>query len=292
MERVRALVVAVIGPIAVLGAARWARRLTVVDRLRGPEPRLRIPAGVRTRIAGALDAAAISRSVDEALHTWLLAGAIAGLLGFGFAGTPTAVAGVVCVLVGAPLLVVSARGRRARLVAAGVPNAVDRVAAELRAGGTVATAIVTVAEGDDPLAGDFARIHARLRVGSSLDAALRCWTTERAVEGVGAVAGALAVCASAGGRSADALDGLSSSLRDHLAVVAEAQALSAQARLSAVVVASVPIAYLAWSMLVDPHALHVLFATSIGRVCVALGLGLEALGGWWMRRIIRAGSVL
>jgi len=289
---VRALVVAVIGTIAAVGAARWARRLTVVDRLRGPEPRLHIPAALRARIGTALDAAAIEKSVDEAVHSWLLAGAIAGLIGFGFAGVSTAAAGIVCVGAGAPLLVASARGRRTRLIAAGVPNAVERIAAELRAGGTVTTAIVGLSQSDIALAGDFARIDARLRMGSSLEAALRCWAIERPVEGVGATAGALAVCASAGGRGADALDGLSSSLRDHLAVVAEAQALSAQARLSAIVVGSVPIAFLAWSMLVDPNALHALFATSVGRVCVALGLALEAVGAWWMRKIIRAGSVL
>jgi hypothetical protein len=34
----------------------------------------------------------------------------------------------------------------------------------------------------------------------------------------------------------------------------------------------------------------VLTATLFGRICLALGLGLEGLGGWWMRRIVRAGS--
>ena len=54
--------------------------------------------------------------------------------------------------------------------------------------------------------------------------------------GVDASAGALALCASVGGRSADALDGLATSLRDRLAVGAEARALSSQARMSAMVV--------------------------------------------------------
>jgi tight adherence protein B len=75
-------------------------------------------------------------------------------------------------------------------------------------------------------------------------------------------------------------------------VIAEAHALSAQARLSAVVVGSAPIAYLAWSVLVDPASLHSLVATPVGQVCLAIGLALELVGAWWMRRIIRAGSVL
>jgi Flp pilus assembly protein TadB len=42
--------------------------------------------------------------------------------------------------------------------------------------------------------------------------------------------------------------------------------------------------------LVDPGALHVLTGTLFGRICLLLGLGLEALGAWWMRSIVRSGS--
>jgi tight adherence protein B len=292
VERVRTVGVAVIGAFLCWGATRSARRFAVADRLRPSEPRVRIPSGIHARLATLLDAAAVSKSPEEVLQSWLLATAVAASLGFGLAGATTAVAAIALVLVGAPVLVMSARGRRTRLLAAAVPSAIDRVAAELRAGGTIGTAIVGLAAGDDVLAVDFARLDARMQLGSSLDVALRAWARERPVEGVDAAAGALAVCASAGGRGADALDGLASSLRERHAVVSEAHALSAQARLSALVVGSAPIVYLAWSTLVDPHAVHTLFATSIGRVCVAIGLMLEALGGWWMRRIIRAGSVL
>ena len=93
-----------------------------------------------------------------------------------------------------------------------------------------------------------------------------------------------------GGRSADALDGLATSLRDRLGVAAEARALSSQARMSAIVVGGAPVAYIVWSAVVDPHALQVLTGTLFGRVCLGLGLGLEVLGGWWMRSIVRSGS--
>ena len=47
--------------------------------------------------------------------------------------------------------------RRARQIAAAVPETLERVASELRSGGTVATAIGAVAVGDGPLAPDMAR---------------------------------------------------------------------------------------------------------------------------------------
>ncbi len=100
------------------------------------------------------------------------------------------------------------------------------------------------------------------------------------------------MCAAVGGRAADALDGMASSLRDRGAVAAEARSLSSQARMSAVVVGGTPLLYLAWSALVDRDQLHALVGTPTGRVCVVAGIGLEAAGAWWMRRILRAGSYL
>jgi Flp pilus assembly protein TadB len=64
--------------------------------------------------------------------------------------------------------------------------------------------------------------------------------------------------------------------------------LSAQTRLSAVVVGAAPLGYLAFSALVDPRSLGVLVGTGVGRVCLVVGLALEGLAALWMRRIVRS----
>ena len=69
---------------------------------------------------------------------------------------------------------------------------------------------------------------------------------------------------------------------------AEAHALSAQSRMSAIVVGAAPIGYLAFSGLVDPGSASALVGTGVGRVCLALGLGLEGLAALWIRRIVRS----
>jgi tight adherence protein B len=104
---------------------------------------------------------------------------------------------------------------------------------------------------------------------------------------VRAVAGALAVATTVGGRAADALDGLAASLRERLGAAAEARALSSQARLSAMVVGAAPMGYLAFSALVDPSSVSVLLTTATGRVCLAVGVVLDALAVLWMRRVVR-----
>ena len=75
-------------------------------------------------------------------------------------------------------------------------------------------------------------------------------------------------------------------MRDRLGAVAEARSLSAQARLSAVVVGASPLVYLVFSALVDPGSVAQLVGTGFGRVCLVLGLALEAAAALWMRRIL------
>jgi tight adherence protein B len=289
---VRIVIIGVVGTALATWFAHRARSYAVADRLRLPTKGTsrRVPAWLQVRVAAALDAAAIEATVERALSTWMWSVTVAGVLGFGVGGPQIALGLALLAGIGAPVVVRSMRERRGRLIAAVVPETLERVASELRSGGTVATAISAVASADGPLAPDMARVDTRVRLGASLVQALGAWARERSVAGVDAAAGALAMCSSVGGRSADALDGLATSLRDRLGVAAEARAMSSQARMSAVVVGGAPVAYIAWSAVVDPHALQVLTGTGFGRVCLVLGIGLEALGGWWMRSIVRSGS--
>jgi tight adherence protein B len=251
-----------------------------------------IPGLLERRVGAALDAAALDVSVEHAIEYWAIGVVVVAILGAAVGGAAGAVAGAMLAGAGAPIGLAAARGRRARLIGASVPITIDGIASELRAGGTIATAVRGIARSDGVLAPDFARIDARLLLGAPIAEAFRSWARERDAPGVDVAAGALAMCATVGGRAADALDGVASSLRDRGAVVAEARALSAQARMSALVVGGTPFLYVGWSALADRQALHALLGTPTGRACVALGVGLEALGAWWMRRILRAGSFL
>jgi tight adherence protein B len=245
------------------------------------------------RIEPALNAAALDIHVASALQLWCAVAVGIGFVGaaaFGAFGVGVIAAGVV--LAAGPISLFAARGRRDRALTAEIPATIDRIASELRAGGTVNTAIVALAESDGRLAGDFASIRARCELGAPIAESLRAWRRERDLAGVDVAAGALAMCAAVGGRAAEALEGLAASLRDRIALAAEARALSAQARMSAYVVGGTPLLYLAWSATVDRDALHAVVGTSVGRVCLLLGCALEVVGALWMRRILRAGSAL
>ena len=268
--------------------ARAARRVGVVTRvaaLRDGRPS-RLPGALRGRLQPWLDSADVAMPAEAAVQTWILAVLVSALLGLAFAP----VLAVPCALAAGaagPVGLYLARQRRDRRAAEAVPAALERIAAELRGGATVGGAIDTVAAGGGALAVDLRRVRSRLVLGAPVGDALAAWASERDVHGVRAAAGSLALAATVGGPAADALDGLAASLRDRLGAFAEARALSAQARMSAVVVGAGPIGYVLISALIDPGATARMYSTPVGRACLAAGLLLELAGAAWMRALLR-----
>ena len=217
---------------------------------------------------------------------------VAGVVGLGFGGPQIALGLAVVVAVGRP-------GRGAGDARA--PGAADRGggARDARTG-RVGAAIGRHGR-DRDRRGRRRRRSARARHGAGRHARAprrvararrwRAWSSERAVVGVDASAGALAMCASVGGRSADALDGLATSLRDRLggrgrgarAVVAGADVGAGRRRRAGRVHRVVGAGRSARAARAHRHRRS-------GARASSLGLGLEALGGWWMRSIVRSGS--
>jgi tight adherence protein B len=283
------LLLAVVGPLACAGLVTAGRRAAAAGRVRalGPPRQWRVPRRWRGSVERALLDADLALEPEPAVEYWVIA--TLGVTGLCAAFAPVlAIPAAGAALVAGPVGLRLARSRRERRFAAGLPGALEQVAAELRGGGTVAAAVERLAAPDGAVAFDFRRVHVRTQLGLPLADALAGWPPEHDVPGVRAAAGALSVAAAMGGRAAEAIDGLAASLRHRLEATAEAHALSAQARLSAVVVGVAPLGYLAFSALVDPRSVTVLVATGVGRVCLGVGLGLEALAALWIRRIVRS----
>jgi tight adherence protein B len=178
-------------------------------------------------------------------------------------------------------------GRADRAARAALPGVLDHVVAQLRAGGTVPDALRALAQRDGPLRHDFRRVTARLDLGATVEESLHGWAEERPVAGVRAAAGALTMVLALGGAAASPLEGLAVSLRNDETAAGEARALSAQARVSAVVVGLAPLVYLAFSTMTDPASARVLVDSFLGRVCLVTGLGLEVLAVVWMRALVK-----
>lgn len=258
-----------------------------VDRLGASERRVWLPGVFARPLALALEESGVDVTPADAIRVALVGSGAAAVVG-GVLAPAMAVLGSLAVLAGAASWLHVARRGANRRVEAAIPELLEHVASELRSGGSVPWAIEAAQERGGPLAADLGRIRLRLALGAAIEDALAPWAAERPVSGVAETSGALVVAVEAGSGAADALDALAASLRDRLAVVAEARSLATQARLSAVVVAGAPVGFLVWSALVDRRTFTALVDTPLGRVCLVLGLAFEAVGALWSRRILRS----
>jgi len=134
-------------------------------------------------------------------------------------------------------------------------------------------------------------IAAEVRTGGSLTAAHAAqhapWCTHSARPDADeqVVLQALHATRTLGGPVAATLDAAAALLRERIAIRAEAAAHSAQARLSARVLTGVPLVFCLWNMLTSA-SFRSAWLSPVGRMCAIVGLACNALGWWWMRRIV------
>lgn len=93
-----------------------------------------------------------------------------------------------------------------------------------------------------------------------------------------------------GGGGGRALDAAASALRERAALAAEVRAQAATARLSALVLVVLPVGFAGWTLAVDAGARAFLLGGPVGWSVATAGLALDALGAWWMRRLVRAAA--
>jgi tight adherence protein B len=170
-----------------------------------------------------------------------------------------------------------------------VISQLDDISGALRAGTSLREAIVGIGGTVPPAASTvldgFATELAR---GASLGAVCRQRARTTTDHRDRLVAAAIALAAAGGGQQARAVDATSDAVREHLALAAEVRAQAAQATLSALVLAVTPLVFTAWSASSDARVRSFLFGDPLGVACLAGGLTLDALGGWWMARLCRS----
>lgn len=157
----------------------------------------------------------------------------------------------------------------------------DELGRRVRGGASLGVAVHEVAT-DGPLLA-VARLHRR---GIALAEACRPLADDPD-HGVALTAATLCLLAGTGGAAGRALDAAAGALRERAAVAADVRAQAATARLSALVLVALPVGFAAWSTATNPAARRFLFGSALGWSVAGAGLGLDAVGAWWMQRLVR-----
>jgi tight adherence protein B len=182
--------------------------------------------------------------------------------------------------------------RRAAQRSARLPEVVERIASAVRAGRSVRGALAEVAlDAPAPIDEELAPAALVLEHGGGLDDALRTWGAAAGpAPDVALVLTALGLAGRAGGEVARALDRVAATLRERRELRAEVRALATQARASAAVLIAAPLGFAALVSTIEPGVVRFLATTPVGGLCLILGLALDALGAWWMGRIVASAA--
>jgi tight adherence protein B len=164
------------------------------------------------------------------------------------------------------------------------------LAAAMRAGMSVQQALGYAArEAEEPLRIELERVVEDLEVGVELGQAIDAWTRRVGTEDARLLMTAVDLHRSIGGDLPAVLDQVSASVRDRLGAAREVLALTAQARLSGVVLGLLPIGFLAFLWITSRRDIEGVVRTRAGVAAVLSGLALDAVGFLWIRRLVDVG---
>ena len=168
------------------------------------------------------------------------------------------------------------------------PDALGQITRSVRVGMPVVEAVRFVAtEAPEPTAMEFRAVADRLAVGVALDEALAEIAPRTGLPEYGFFATALSLQSRTGGGIAETLDNLADVIRKRVALRQRAIALSAEAKTSAAILASLPVLTGLALMAVTPSYAMVLFTTESGKMAMALATGMMLSGIMVMRFIIK-----
>jgi tight adherence protein B len=220
----------------------------------------------------------------------ITAGAALGLgaLGLVAGGPLPALVGVVLAPIGARLIISRATRRRQAAFLEQLDDALQLMAGSLRAGHSVLRALDTVSHDTAaPISEEFSRAVNETRVGRDLGAALEEIVDRTQSDDFAWVVQAIAIHREVGGNLAEVLDRVSSTIRERGQLRRQARALSAEGRISGIVLLALPFAITGVLLLVSPQYVGRLFSSSGGITAVVIAGVLMVVGAVWVRQTVK-----
>jgi tight adherence protein B len=169
-----------------------------------------------------------------------------------------------------------------------LPDAVDLIARSLRAGHSLPSALVNVAEEvADPLGPEFQQCADEMTFGLPFREAMLNLFRRFPLQDLQFLIAAILVQKETGGNLAELLDKTAAVLRSRIQLQQKVKVYTAQGRMTGVILVSLPFASFILLNLVRPGYTSPLFETEVGRKMVYGTLVSMALGAIFIRRIIQ-----
>lgn len=255
--------------------------LGVIDSRLKPQP-----SGILSRRR--LDSAGLKKQPADYL---LLAGIItvlAGVIGFLLGGIFPAILLIIAAPIGLALSLKLLTSRRQAKFDDQVPDTLRMLAGGMRAGHSLLRSLDAAGqENEAPMADELSRVVNETRIGRDLGESLLDVADRTKSEDFSWIAQAIEIHREVGGDLAEVLDHVGETIRDRNQVRRQVRALSAEGRVSAMVLISLPILLFIALQFINPVYAKVFSSTVPGYLMIAASAVMLSLGAFWLSRLIK-----
>lgn len=186
------------------------------------------------------------------------------------------------------LTVIRIRSRRVRKFVEQLPLAIEIIVRSLNAGHPLTTAIALVGrEMADPIGSEFGLLSDQLTFGSELDDAMLNMVDRVGAEELSLLAVTVSVQRGTGGNLAEILENLSNMIRDRGTIRSKIKAISAEGRITSVIMAIFPFALYTLISLLVPTYFDPVWESGYGTQIVVALLVIMSIGMFILNRLVR-----
>jgi tight adherence protein B len=168
------------------------------------------------------------------------------------------------------------------------PEAIDTLARAVRAGHAFTTALEMITnEVAEPIAGEFRQLYEEQKFGMPVRDALMNLTERVPLVDVKFFVTAVMLQRETGGNLAEILDNLSYVIRERFKIQRQVRVYTAQGRLTMALLMGMPPIIVTVMTILNPSFIRPLFQDPIGHTLLVLGITLQTIGYFVIRKIIR-----
>ncbi len=137
-----------------------------------------------------------------------------------------------------------------------------------------------------PIGMEFGKVCNEIRYGATMEEALNNMVDRVKSPDLMLVVSAVLIQRTTGGNLSEILTTISQTIRDRIKIKGEISSITAQGRMSGLIIGALPICIAAVLMVVNPEYMSTFFSTSVGNIMLAVSIVMEVLGFFAIRKVV------
>lgn len=199
-------------------------------------------------------------------------------------------AGLVGLVVGGsvmPVWLSMKKKKRMKLFENQLSDALTVISNALRAGFSFQQALESVVSGmADPIAKEFGAVVREAKLGLPIEKALQNLADRLQQDDLSLLVSAVLIQKQVGGNLSEILDSIGGTIRERLKIRGQIKTLTAQGKISGIIIGLLPLAIMAMLMVLNPDYIKQFFTTQTGMAMIGLAVVMESVGFLLVRKVV------